>query len=179
MDPVDRPSAAEERARYETHRNDPSDAGYREFLSRLSCPLAARLPAGAHGLDYGSGPGPTLSVMLQELGFRTAIYDPFFAPNPQHLEQSWDFITCSETAEHFYNPSAEFDRIDALLKRGGWLALMTGVRDRETDFASWWYTRDPTHVCFYRPATLEWIAHRYNWGLDRPSKNVALYYKPV
>lgn len=179
MDPANRPSQAEERARYETHRNDPADRAYREFLGRLALPLARRLRPGAHGLDYGSGPGPTLSLIMQELGFPTTNYDPFFAPDPQPLESTYDFITCSEAAEHFFNPGMEFARLDALLRRSGWFGLMTGIRDRETDFGSWWYTRDQTHVCFYRPQTLEWIAGHYGWLLERPEKDVALYFKPA
>lgn len=71
---------------YGTHENDPSDPGYRKFLSRLADPLCVRLPAGARGLDYGCGPGPTLSVMLEERGFSTAVYDPFFAPDITTLD---------------------------------------------------------------------------------------------
>jgi hypothetical protein len=33
-----------------------------------------------HGLDYGCGPGPTLSSMFREKGFKMADYDLFFKP---------------------------------------------------------------------------------------------------
>ncbi len=81
-------SRSEERAQYSTHRNDPADPGYRAFLSRLSNPLVPYLAVGAEGLDYGSGPGPTLSGMLEEQGLSVRLYDPFFAPNPQALERT-------------------------------------------------------------------------------------------
>ena len=59
----------------------PMIARYREFLSRLEHPPnVPKLPAAAEGLDFGSGPGPTLSVMLEEQGYRMSLYDPFFAP---------------------------------------------------------------------------------------------------
>ena len=74
-----------ELARYATHENDPADADYRTFLGRLATPLAKQLPIGAEGLDYGCGPGPTLSLMLEEQGFIMAIHDPFFAPDPTAL----------------------------------------------------------------------------------------------
>ena len=82
VDPRTLPPADEERARYETHDNNPEDQGYRDFLDRLAIPLAKRLAPGASGLDFGSGPGPTLSVMLTERGFPTETWDPFFAPDP-------------------------------------------------------------------------------------------------
>ena len=170
-------SPAVERARYETHQNDPRDAGYRTFLDRMAGPLIERLAPGARGLDYGSGPGPTLSFMLEERGFPTRTYDPFFAPDPEPLEQRYDFVTCTETAEHFFEPFREFEMLDRLLRPGGWLGVMTGVLTDDIDFTSWWYARDPTHVAFYAPETLEWIADRFRWTLDRPSTNVALFRK--
>lgn len=169
--------SAAERAHYETHENDPTDSGYRGFLSRLVDPLVARLSPNSSGLDYGSGPGPTLSVMLEEHGFRTSIYDPFFSPEREPLQRTYDFVTCSETAEHFFRPGDEFDRLDQLLRRGGWLGLMTEILPDGGTFEQWHYWRDPTHVSFYRPGTIEWIARRYRWSLEMPHRNVAMFYK--
>ena len=59
-------SAADEKAQYDLHENDPNDPGYRAFLDRLAGPLDKRLAPHSHGLDFGCGPGPTLSVMLEE-----------------------------------------------------------------------------------------------------------------
>jgi len=177
MDPADRVGADAERARYETHENDPADPRYRAFLDRLAVPLAERVPPGSEGLDYGSGPGPTLSLMLEERGFVMSIYDPFFQPERDVLARVYDFVTCSETAEHFFHPAEELARLDALLRPGGWLAVMTGVLTDDLIFADWWYVRDPTHVCFYTPWTLRWIAEHHGWSLERPSTNVALFRK--
>jgi hypothetical protein len=44
-------------------------------------------------------------------------------------------------------------------------------------FERWWYARDPTHVCFYTPTTLRWIATHHRWSLERPSTNVAIFLK--
>ncbi|HSH45355.1 MAG TPA: methyltransferase domain-containing protein [Longimicrobiales bacterium] len=176
--PEHRLDAAAERARYETHENDPADPGYRQFLDRLASPLIQRLRPGDQGLDYGSGPGPTLSLMLAEAGFPTAIYDPFFASDPTPLTRAYRFITCTETVEHFYQPAGELDRLDSLLKPGGLLAVMTRPRDGE-DLESWWYARDPTHVCFYHSRTMRWIAESRGWALERPHPHVFLFRKPV
>lgn len=175
LDPRDRLAADEERARYATHENDPADARYRAFLDRLGQPLVDRLPAGAEGLDYGSGPGPTLSVMLAERGFPTDIWDPFFAPDPAPLERTWDFVTCTETVEHFFEPGFEFERLFQLLRPGGILAVMTQPLLDDTDFADWWYVRDPTHVTFFRPETFAWIESHWDWTLEQAAPSVFLF----
>lgn len=177
--PAQRPGSAAERAHYGTHQNDPEDAGYRAFLARVAVPLAERLSRGAEGLDYGSGPGPTLSRMLEEQGFSVTLYDPFFAPDSRVLRATYEFITCTETAEHFFCPGDEFNRLDGLLRPGGWLAVMTELARPETEFAQWRYARDPTHVCFYRAVTMRWIAARFGWHLEWPHPNVALFRKPL
>ena len=67
--------------RYLMHNNDPSDSGYRAFLSRLWDVLKPRLACGASGLDFGCGPGPALAQMMQEDGFETSLFDPYFFPD--------------------------------------------------------------------------------------------------
>ena len=47
------------------------------------------------------------------------LYDPFFFPNKEIFSKTYDFITCTETAEHFFNPKKEFDLINTLLKKDG------------------------------------------------------------
>jgi hypothetical protein len=164
-----------ERAEYAMHRNDPADPRYREFLSQVTVPLTGTVSKGAKGLDYGSGPGPTLSVMLQGQGLPVEIYDPFFAPDPWVLERSYDFITCTETAEHFFEPGHEFDRLHGMLKPDGLLALMTEVYVGRPEFAHWRYARERSHVSFYRPETMEWLAGRYGWVVESPSRNVFFF----
>lgn len=105
--------------------NDPEDADYRRFLARLAGPLLQRLPSDATGLDYGCGPGPALACMLREAGLQIRLFDPFFAPDPAALDDLYDFITCTETIEHFHHPAEEFARFDRMVRPGGWLAVMT------------------------------------------------------
>lgn len=171
-------SPEDELARYLLHENSPEDCRYRQFLSRLTDYLIPKLQPGAQGLDFGSGPGPTLSVMLEEKGFSMNLYDPFFAPNTAPLERTYDFITCTETVEHFYQPAKEFHLFDRLLWCNGWLGIMTEMLESDENFANWWYHREPTHVCFYKQETMEWIATQYGWRVEFPRKNVTLFYKP-
>lgn len=167
----------DERARYATHQNSPADKGYRDFLDRLLAPLAAHLPPGARGLDFGSGPGPTASVMMRECGFVMRDYDPFFAPNEVPLRETYAFVTCTEVVEHFRRPAEHFKTLDALLEPGGVLGVLTGVLEDDAAFPAWWYHRDATHIAFYRPETLAWIARRFGWTLDRPSRDAAIFVK--
>ncbi len=39
-----------------------------DSLAGCFAPLQDRLASNSHGLDFGSGPGPTLSVMFEEIG---------------------------------------------------------------------------------------------------------------
>lgn len=176
--PAQRPAAEVERAEYELHRNDPADAGYRHFLDRLAVPLLARLAPASTGLDYGCGPGPVLADMLRAAGHAMTLYDPFFAPDPAALARTYDFVTCTEVAEHFHEPAGEFARLDGLLRPGGWLAVMTCFQTDDARFAGWHYRRDPTHVVFYRDATFRVLADRFGWRCEVPCKDVVLMRKP-
>jgi ribosomal protein L37AE/L43A len=178
LDAAQRPSAAAERAHYELHENDPDDPAYRRFVSRLVAPLLERLPPAQRGLDYGCGPGPALAAMLREAGHAVSLYDPFFAPCTASLRRTYDFVACSEAFEHFHAPAAELRRLDALLRAGGWLGIMTCFQTDDSRFARWHYRRDPTHVVFYREATFASIAQRMGWHCEIPGKDVVLMQKP-
>src|SRR5690606_21502401 len=110
---------ADERAHYDLHENDPADERYRAFLNRLCSPLLQRLAPGSVGLDFGSGPGPTLSVMLQEAGHHVRLFDPAYADNPRVFDGTYDFITASEVVEHLHDPAAELHRLWDCLQPGG------------------------------------------------------------
>lgn len=178
LDPAHRLSIEAEHARYRLHRNDPADIEYRRFFSKLVDPLLQRLPPQAEGLDYGCGPGPALACILGEAGHSVRLFDPLFFPDPEPLGDLHDFITCTETIEHFHRPAEEFVGLGRRLRPGGWLALMTCFQTDDHRFAAWHYRRDPTHVVFYREATLRHIARRFGWTCEIPAKDVALMQKP-
>ena len=115
--PGQRLAPADEKARYDTHENKPDDPGYLGFLRRLADPVLERVRPNSEGLDYGSGPGPAMQAIFAEHGHSVANYDPFYAPDPSVLEREYDFVTCSETIEHFYRPDDEFQRMARLLYR--------------------------------------------------------------
>lgn len=171
------PSHQTQLQKYQQHENDPLDARYREFLNRLAAPLLAELPANQVGLDFGCGPGPALADMLSQAGHSMRLYDPFFFPDATVLDQQFDFVTCTEVAEHFHQPHAEFTRMVALLKPGGLLALMTSFQHDDSRFADWHYRRDPTHVTFYKQETFDFIAAEFSLTCKIPCKNVAFLRK--
>lgn len=174
-----RPTREVELEQYRLHTNDPDDPAYRNFLSRLANPLLKVLPPGQAVLDYGAGPGPALAAMFREAGHQVTLYDPFFAPDKAVLATIYDVITCTETAEHFHDPSAEFSRFDALLRPGGWLGVMTCFQTDDEKFANWHYRKDPTHVVFYRETTFRTVARQYGWSCTIPRKDVVLMQKPA
>lgn len=177
--PAQRPDRAAEAAHYAHHRNEVGDPGYRRHLARLADPLLARLAPGARGLDYGCGPGPALAAMLGEAGHAVALYDPVFAPDRGLLAARHDFVTCTEVAEHFHDPAAEFDRLAGLLRPGGWLGVMTCFQTDDARFATWHYRRDPTHVVFYRAETLHHIAAARGLDCEIVAKDIALMQAPA
>ncbi|MEM7743722.1 MAG: class I SAM-dependent methyltransferase [Pseudomonadota bacterium] len=179
LDPLKWPSRAEEHAHYLHHENDPEDPGYRQFLSKLATPLIERLGPGLSGLDYGCGPGPALAAMLREAGYEMSVYDPFFHPAQDALARTYDFVTCTEVAEHFHAPAEEFDHLEAKLKPGGWLGVMTCFQTDDSRFRDWHYRKDPTHVVFYRAATMRLIGAQRGWTCEIPVKDVALFQKPA
>ena len=152
------PDAATEKNIYDQHENHPDDENYRAFLRRLTDPLRVKLTQLGSGLDFGSGPGPTLSLMLQEAGHQMQIYDPFYAPDRSVFDRQYDFITATEVFEHLHKPGIVINELHGLLKQEGWLGVMTKRIPRDKPFAEWHYTRDPTHVVFFADETFNWIA---------------------
>jgi len=176
--PKDRPDATEELARYDTHENDPNDEGYRDFLSQLFNPLNNRLPPNSYGLDFGSGPGPTLNLMFEKAGHRTEIYDPFYADDESVFDHRYDFITATEVVEHLFYPGQELDRLWRCLNPGGYLGIMTKIAKNNVDFfADWHYRLDLTHVTFYTKDTFQWLADYWNAEVDFPAERVIIFRK--
>ena len=175
--PEERLPPDEEKLRYHLHENDPGDPDYRNFLRQLFTPVNERIETGSTGLDYGAGPGPTLHLMFEEAGHRMKVYDPFFADIPGNLNQTYDFITCTETAEHFYNPRDEFHTLWNLLNPGGYLGIMTLLRPDDERFADWYYIREDTHVALYSRKTFHWLADDFQAGLKIFGDRVILFEK--
>ncbi len=165
----------EEKKRYDLHQNDPADSSYRNFLSRLFQPLGKKLEPGSHGLDFGSGPGPTLSLMFEEAGHPCADYDLHYANDPALLDRQYDFLACSETMEHLYRPREEFQRFLKLVRPGGWIGIMTQLHDEApVPFDRWHYKDDETHVCFFSKRSFQTLEKIYDLCVDFHPDSVIL-----
>ena len=170
-------SSNDEYKHYLTHNNDVNDPRYKKFLSNLMLPLIERMKLNSIGLDYGCGPGPALSLMLREKGYQMFNYDPFFHPKKSNLLKKYDFISCSETVEHFHNPFYEFTRFNELLNDGGIIGIMTNFHSKENIFENWYYIKDPTHVVFYSKNTFLIIAKMFKWDCEFLNNNLVFFKK--
>ncbi|MGI5816463.1 MAG: class I SAM-dependent methyltransferase [Armatimonadota bacterium] len=166
---------AEERERYLLHENEPEDEGYRRHLSALLDEVLPLLEPGAEGLDYGCGKPPVLAMMFRERGFAMEGWDLFFSPDAAPLARTYDFVTCSETAEHFRRPLLEFERFDRLLRTGGVLGVMTRMLEEWSEFEDWHYHYDATHISYYSPRTMRWLADRFGWSVTFPRESVTIF----
>ncbi len=154
----------DEKNRYLSHNNDVNDPRYQEFVSPLVLAVINDFCPGSKGLDFGSGTGPVVAKLLSENGYNIALYDPFFHPNIVPLSDVYDFIVCCEVIEHFHHPEKEFNLLKGILKPGGKLYCMTHLLSEDTEFSSWYYKEDPTHVLFYSEENLNWIRDKIGFS---------------
>ncbi|MCH2159463.1 MAG: class I SAM-dependent methyltransferase [Oleiphilaceae bacterium] len=165
----------EEKEIYDHHDNNPNDPNYRSFLNKLGSVMIENLPTASQGLDFGSGPGPTLSLIFEEAGHECEIYDKFYADDKEKLNTEYDFISSTEVVEHLDAPSQTFELLFSLLRANGILGLMTKLHTQNIDFGGWHYKNDPTHICFYNPATMQYLANRFNKQLTIIGSDVILF----
>lgn len=165
-------------ARYSTHNNDSTDQGYLDFLGRFVIPLKPFLPKKFDALDFGCGPGPTLSLLLQEVGGTVENYDPLFFPDAHLLiPESYDVVTSTEVVEHFKLPRHDWKTLIDLVKDNGVIAIMTLFYSPEIDYKKWWYKNDHTHIVFYQQETFEYIAKEFNLEILYNDKKSIIIFK--
>jgi 2-polyprenyl-3-methyl-5-hydroxy-6-metoxy-1,4-benzoquinol methylase len=115
---------------------------------------------------------------MQEQGHRVENYDPFYAPDVGLLLHKYDFIILTEVIEHLRDPALELVRLWDCLNPGGYLAVMTQMTDDVEDFGSWYYQRDPTHICFWSRDTMIWLSKNLSGAqLSFPGSSLAFLQK--
>jgi SAM-dependent methyltransferase len=157
-----------EQKRYLAHNHTLENKGYvdmlKAFVRESILPFHDDIKT---ALDFGSGPGLVLSMMLKEMGYEVDIYDIYFAPEPVYKNKTYDLITCTEVMEHLRNPLDTLDMLKDHVNPGGILAIMTvfhpvtfGKRKQpvEAVFKDWWYRRDRAHISFFGLETFWYIA---------------------
>lgn len=170
-------SAEDEKKRYDLHQNSPEDAGYCAFLKRLIIPLQNCLPPKGMGLDFGSGPTPTISLMFEQAGHTMTLFDYFYHPDSGALKKQYDFITATEVLEHLHDPGKELERLWTCLKLGGHLGIMTQYAGSRDAFSTWHYKNDMTHVCFFSRSTFTWLARKWDAEMTFPDEGVIIFRK--
>lgn len=159
----------DEKKLYDYHNNDVFDLRYQAFVLSLVKGIRRDFDSQSAGLDYGCGPGPVIAKLLEDNGYKVALYDPYYMDKPENLKHTYDYIVTSEVAEHFYAPDEEFSKLKKLLNPGGSLYVKTARFKNGMNFDRWRYKNDPTHVFFYMAETFEWI--REAMGFD----NLTIY----
>lgn len=154
------PTSEEEFSVYENHENSFDDVRYVNFLRNFLEASVYPYKKSGKVLDFGSGPSPVLKKILETDGdFDVTIHDAFYAPGADYKNKTYDVITMSEVIEHVHKPRETLGLLSSLLEPGGILAVMTLFYPTDRDrFFDWFYIRDPSHVAFYRPETLSFMA---------------------
>ena len=178
-DESNRISNTQEFDQYSRHNNTMESTGYVNLFKDLINGFVKPLNIKGKVLDFGSGPGPVLYQLLQEEGYDASHFDPFYNNDLTYQDVQYQLITSTEVVEHFFDPIKEFKHLSSLLATGGYLLIMTQLRNKDLDaFIQWWYRRDITHVSFYHLHTFEYIAKECGLTLVRHNdKNIILFQK--
>jgi len=150
---------------YLRHNNSIEDTGYVNIFLNQIDNFIKDLNIERLVLDFGSGPNPVYKVLLEQHGYQVHDFDPFYNNDLSFKNHQYQLITSNEVPEHFTKPIVEFDLLVSLLEKGGYLLLGTHFRTmNESDFLSWWYRRDVTHISFYSLKTFDYLCQKY--GLE-------------
>ena len=137
---------AEKRPLQSPNKNDVVGRWYRLPGTVLAAPLAADSPPAHGGSDYGSGPWPHPLPLLTERASQPEA-GSLLRPEPQALEERYDFVTCNRDGGALPNTPGEG------VPAGGWVAaprgscaVMTAPAWGMWISATWWVVRNP-HPC--------------------------------
>ena len=171
---------AEEKKKYDQHNNSLENEGYvqmfEDFIEVAIEPYKENIHT---ALDFGSGPQPVLSKLLERRGFAVDIYDLYYAPTKVYEHKKYDLITSTEVFEHLSKP---FEVLKILVQHcndNGYIALMTKFPPKDDkEFLAWWYRRDPTHISFFTPKSFEIMAEKVGLSVVKIiSDNIVVFQK--
>ncbi len=156
-------SEVDELAIYNYHNNSIEDQHFVDYFKRfLDSAVMKHVGSGKKGLDFGSGPSPVLSMILErDYGYEMDIYDMFFSPEKTYIDKKYDLITCTEVIEHLKNPMEYFLLFKELLEGDGTLGIMTLFHaNSDEEFCNWHYRRDRSHISFFTEKTMKVIGEK-------------------
>jgi len=176
LDQLDDLYAAMESATFEHDGDFPTDHILQAAL--------ARLPRGSRVLDFGCSTGrvlrpfaSTLACLGVEPNAQAAAVARSRGIQVQPFDQlreryagSIDAIVVSDVYEHLPHPLAPMAELAALLKPGGWLAIVTGNADAiaSREFVGeFWYFRLASHLHMLSERHLAWLAGHIGLEVSR------------
>jgi len=153
-------SKNDEKNQYDQHNNSLENEGYvnmfDDFLDFTLKGLHVKSV-----LDFGSGPTPVLAELLKRRGLHVEHFDKFYQPKKVYKNKKYDLITSTEVFEHLENPKEILNLLSNHLNPNGIISIMTLFHtNKQEDFLKWWYRRDPTHITFFTPKTIEIMAKK-------------------
>lgn len=150
----------DEKKQYGHHNNSFEESGYVEMFERFLDYFWEELnPKTA--LDFGCGPGPVLCEIMKKRGAATECYDKFYQTKEVYKNKKYDLITSTEVFEHLANPKETLEHLANHLAPNGVIAIMTLFHtNKQDEFLKWWYRRDPTHITFFTPKSIEVMAKK-------------------
>lgn len=149
----------EEKEQYDYHNNSIEDDGYVNFLMNYLDKGVFPFVKNGNVLEFGSGPTPVLSELLERYEYNVTKYDLHYYNDESYLNNKYDAITSTEVFEHLKEPYKILKNLLNLLKAGGIVSIMTlSIPEDLEDFQTWWYRRDTTHICFFNEVTFKHLA---------------------
>ena len=169
-----------EKKQYDQHNNSLENEGYvqmfEDFIEGAIAPYLKKIQT---VLDFGSGPTPVFSQLLERRGLKVDIYDFYFSPKKVYESKSYDLITSTEVFEHLAKPLDILEMLVEHINPNGYLVLMTKFPPKDDkEFLNWWYRRDPTHISFFTPKSFEIMAEKVGLKvLKIVNENIVVFQK--
>ncbi len=155
-------TTAQERTRYELHDNSIENKGYADFLEKIVTVIMERFPVEYTILDFGSGAGAVLGTLLHKKGYSCESYDPLFNIQCNDSTKTYDIIVICEVIEHLRLLQDDLAFINKRLKPNGTVIIRTQLYPDAAEFLKWWYIQDLTHINFFSPLTIDFVASQLN-----------------
>lgn len=162
--PHSRLTVDDELRRYALHNNTTADAGYVAYLSTVADAVQSLSGAASTVLDFGCGEHQVLSGLLTDRGIACSAYDPLYGIGADALDRRYDVVVMCEVIEHLRDLSREVALIGRLVARNGFVVVRTQVCEETTDFRTWWYAQDPTHILFFTMPAIAEFSRRIGRG---------------
>ncbi|CAA6825896.1 MAG: Putative methyltransferase associated with DUF414 [uncultured Sulfurovum sp.] len=170
----------DEKSKYDQHNNSLQNEGYvkmfEDFIELSIEPYRKNIQS---VLEFGSGPEPVLSKLLERRGFEVDIYDLYYAPKKVYEDKKYDLISATEVFEHLQKPLEVLALLVKHLNENSYIVLMTKFPPKDDkEFLAWWYRRDPTHISFFTPTSFNVMAEKVGLKvLKTINKNIVIFQK--